>query len=187
MITENCGRSRKQFRGARYKGCSRTIGRGPERINPVINRVISRSKVSDSTHHWTKDCPHANKSVNMTENINIEKHLEKTVHMTLMIEAKQLDKISNQDALLMEAQNAAIVDTACTKIVGGNEWLQNVLDLLSITELKSVKNKKSHVPFKFGDGKIINSYQTVTFLEKIDNHLYNIKTSYGMYNSTAVK
>ena len=31
--------------------------------------------------------------------------------MTLMIEAKQLDKISNQDVLDMEAQNAAIVDT----------------------------------------------------------------------------
>ena len=32
------------------------------------------------------------------------------------------------------------------------------------------------MPFKFGDGKIINSYQTVTFPEKIDNYLYNIKT-----------
>ena len=117
-----------------------------------------------------------NKIVNMTETINIEKHLEETVHMTLMTESKQLDKISNQDVLVMEAQNAAIVDTACTKIVCGKEWLQYMLDSLSFEGLKSVKNEKSHVPFKFGDGRIINSYQTVTFPAKTDNHLYNIKT-----------
>ena len=32
------------------------------------------------------------------------------------------------------------------------------------------------MPFKFGDGKIINSYQTVTLPAKIGNHLCNIKT-----------
>ena len=77
-----------------------------------------------------------------------------------MTEAKQLDKISNQDFLLMEAQNAAIVDTACTKTVCGNECLQYILDSLSFEELKSVKNEKNHVPFKFGDERMINSYQT---------------------------
>ena len=97
-----------------------------------LNGLISRCNACDSTHHLAKDCLHANKSVNMTENIKIEKCSEKTVHMTLMTEAKQLDKISNQDILVMEAQNAAIVDTAYTKIVGGNEWLQCVLDSLSI-------------------------------------------------------
>ena len=57
----------------------------------------------------------------MTENINKEKHSEETVHMTLKTEAKLLDKMSNQDVLIVEAQNAAIVDTACTKTVCGNE------------------------------------------------------------------
>ena len=60
----------------------------------------------------------------MTENINIEKPSKETVHMTLMTEAKQVDKISNQNVLVMESRNAAIVDTVCTKIVCGNEWLQ---------------------------------------------------------------
>ena len=41
--------------------------------------------------------------------------------MTLMTEAKQLDKISNQDVLVMEAQNTAILDTPCTKTVCGIE------------------------------------------------------------------
>ena len=175
MITENCGRGRKLFRGfmyrgVRYKGCGRTIGRGLERMNPVFNRIISRYNVCESTHHLAKDGFHTNKSVNMTENINIEKHLEEIVHMTLMTAAKQIDKISNQDVLVMEAQNAAIVDTACTKFVvmnGYNTYFE---------ELKAIKNEKSHVPFKFGDGRIINSYQTITFPAKIGNYLCNIKT-----------
>ena len=129
MITKNCDRSRKPFRkfmyrGAKYKGCNRTIGRSFERMNLAFNGVISWCNVCESTHHWAKDCLHTNKSVNMTENIN----LEETVHMTLMTEAKQLDKISNQDVLVMEARDAAIVDTACSNIVCGNEWLQYLLD-----------------------------------------------------------
>ena len=76
----------------------------------------------------------------------------------------------------MEAQNAAIVDTACTKTVCGNECLQYMLDSVSFEELKYVKNEKSHVPFQFGDGRIINPYQTVTFSAKIGNCLCNIKT-----------
>ena len=143
-------------------------------MNPVFNRVVSRCNVCQSTHHWAKDCPHANKNVNMTE--NVEKHSEETVHMTLMTEAKLLDKISNQDVLVMEACNTAIVDTACTKTVCGKEWLQYMLDSLSSEELKSVEIKKSHMPFKFGDGRIINSYQTVTFPAKVGNRLCNIKT-----------
>ena len=56
MITENCGRGRKPFRefmyrGAKYKGCSRTIGRGLERMNPVFNGVIPRCNICESTHH----------------------------------------------------------------------------------------------------------------------------------------
>ena len=53
--------------------------------------------------------------------------------------------------------------------------LQFRLDPLSFENSKSVK-KKSHVLFKFGDGIIINSYQTVTFPAKIDSCLCNIKT-----------
>lgn len=112
----------------------------------------------------------------MTENISMEKHSAETIHMTLMTEAKLLGKISNQDVLVMDAWNAAIVDTACTKTISGNEWLHSLLNLISFEELKSVKNKESHVSFKFGNWRIVNSYQTVTFPAKIDNRLCNIKT-----------
>ena len=67
----------------------------------------------------------------------------------------------------MEAQNTAIVDTACTKTVCSNEWLHSMLDSLSFEDLKSVKNEKSHLPFKFGDKKIINSYQLLLFELKL--------------------
>ena len=51
-----------------------------------------------------------------------------------------------------------------------------MLNSLSFKELKSVKNEKNHEPFKFVDGRIINSYQTVIFPAKIGNYLCNIKT-----------
>ena len=57
-----------------------------------VNQHITGSKYS----------LHASKSVNMTENITIEKHSEEVVHMTLMRAAKQLDEISTQDILVME-------------------------------------------------------------------------------------
>ena len=129
-------------------------------MNPVLNGVILRCNVCESTIIGQR-------TVNMTE--NIKKHSEGMIYMTL--EAKQLDKILNQDVLVMEAWIIAIVDTAYTKTVYVNEWLQYMLDLLSF-----VKNEKNHVPFKFEDGRIINSYQTVTFPAKISNHLCNLKT-----------
>ena len=54
-------------------------------MNPVSN---PRCNVSESAHHWAKNCPHASNDVDMRENINIEKHSEETLHMTLMAEAK---------------------------------------------------------------------------------------------------
>ena len=62
MIEENCGRGRKPFRwfmyrGARSKGCSRTIGKGFKRMNTVFNGVISRSNVCESTGQKTVYMP----------------------------------------------------------------------------------------------------------------------------------
>ena len=55
MITENCGRGRKPFkgfmyRGARYKGHSGTIGRGLERISPVFSGVIYQDVINVNQH-----------------------------------------------------------------------------------------------------------------------------------------
>ena len=47
MIIENCGKGRKLFRrfmykGVRYKGFNRTIGKGLKRMYNVLNGVMSR-------------------------------------------------------------------------------------------------------------------------------------------------
>ena len=101
----------------------------------------------------------------MTENINIEKHSEETVHMILMTKAKQLDIKSRCFG------NGSLECSNCRHCM-----YQDMFDSLSFEELKSVKNEKSHVPFKFGDERIINSYETVSFPAKSSNCLCNIKT-----------
>ena len=62
MITENCGKGRKPFRGFMYRGHSRTIGRSLKRMNPVFKGFISRCNVCESPYPGAKDYPHANKN-----------------------------------------------------------------------------------------------------------------------------
>ena len=46
----------------------------------------------------------------------------------------------------------AVIDTACTKTVAGQLWLQNYMKDLDDTSLNQVEISESHNGFKFGDG-----------------------------------
>ena len=46
----------------------------------------------------------------------------------------------------------AVIDTACTKTVVGQLWLQNYMKGLDDTSLNQVEISKSHKVFKFRDG-----------------------------------
>ena len=181
------GNQNTRGRGS-YRGYSSGRGRGrvsrggtsrrneEVKMNPSYNGTVSRCAVCDSKCHWAKDCPHSTQNVNVLEDLKESSiNEEENVNMTLM--TKVIDnELTNQEILVIESQNAAIVDTACTKTVCGSEWLRSFLDTLSPEDLKDVVYKDSSVPFKFGDGRVVTSYQCVIFPAKIGNSLCNIQT-----------
>ena len=65
----------------------------------------------------------------------------------------------------------AVIDTACTKAVAGQLWLQNYMKNLDDASLKQVEISESHKVFKFGDGcKVI-----VTSKAKLPAQIGNTK------------
>ena len=65
----------------------------------------------------------------------------------------QADRI----ALTTEAQNCAVLDTACTKCVTGMEWLETYIQSLSQEKVELIQYVPSRCTFKFGAGPIIPS------------------------------
>ena len=52
-----------------------------------------------------------------------------------------------------ETEKSVVVDTACSKTVAGEQWLNNYMKILSDTPQNEVKIFDSHTPFKFDDGR----------------------------------
>ncbi|XDV39471.1 hypothetical protein PO909_008715, partial [Leuciscus waleckii] len=69
-------------------------------------------------------------------------------------------------------------DTACTRTVCGQEWLDNYSTVLQKKSVKMMKETEaeSHRPFKFGDGKVVYSGKRVKIPAKIGNMKCNIET-----------
>ena len=54
---------------------------------------------------------------------------------------------------IKEMVTKAVIDTACTKTVAGQLWLQNYMKSFDDTLLNQVGISESHKVFKFGDGR----------------------------------
>ena len=63
------------------------------------------------------------------------------------------ENISKKKSFAMEAASSAVIDTACTKTVAGENWFVNYKSYLSENSIKNIKIFKSDTKFKFGDGK----------------------------------
>ena len=64
--------------------------------------------------------------------------------------------------LISEVETNAILDTACTKMVSGENWFLNFMKCLDDTALNKVQVVPSRKVFKFGDGrKIYSKYKAV--------------------------
>ena len=61
----------------------------------------------------------------------------------------------------------AVIDTARTRTVCGERWLDNYLKTLDELSLKKVKRNSSSIGFRFGDGGRINSFETATIPAEI--------------------
>lgn len=62
---------------------------------------------------------------------------------------------------MVESLGSAVIDTACTRTVCDEKWLDHYVGQLTQDELLKMKDVKSARPFKFGDGRIVHSTKKV--------------------------
>lgn len=141
--------------------------------NP-LDRYGRRSKcaVCQSTFHWAKDCPHRGEQVKLTEDCKTDDVEE--CNITLYTK----ESPTEAEIFMTECFGSAIIDTACTRTVCGQEWLNSYIDELSQDEKKNLRKTEthSHRPFKFGDGKVVYSSRKLKIPAKIGQTKCHIET-----------
>ena len=160
------------YRGRNYRGRgSRSTNSGNRgyrsKQNPVINGSVSRCNICDSTFHFERNCPHrdaerqvfANNSANADQVEN-----EEEVSLALMSLAEHDAPYS---VFVAEAQDSAVLDTACTKTVCGRKWLESFIDSATKEAYSSILFLRSKRPFRFGDAPIVRSIYKVLLPVKI--------------------
>ena len=68
---------------------------------------------------------------------------------------------------MTEAAKSAVVDTACTKTVGGLHWFNSYVDSLDEEQRKKVEFIESNTSFKFGNGRQVKSQKRARILAQI--------------------
>ena len=71
---------------------------------------------------------------------------------------------------------SAVIDTACTRTVCGEKWLEDYTSGLPQSELLKIDDKQSARPFRFGDGKVVYSTRKVTIPARIGHTRCKIET-----------
>ena len=127
-----------------------------KKLTPVNKQgKITRCITCDLKMHWAKNCPHKSiekEKVNITETNSDNESDNEEVYIILMT--------NEYEILINEMEVNAVIDTACTKTVSGENWFQNYLKCLDDTALNKVKVIPSEKTFKFGDGqKIVSKFQ----------------------------
>ena len=119
--------------------------------------------------HYANQCPHSlrKESAHVTE--DVEEDVEEVelvlltevtedqveeIELILMSEHQILDK---QEIFVAEASKSAVIDTACTKTVGGEIWLDDYVESLTLPQLEETQYLESATKFKFGDGRHVTA------------------------------
>ena len=153
---------RPQGRGLRYMlqtGQQRQPLSGTNPLGKFGKR--SRCAICQLTFQWVKECPHKkSEHVKLTE----EEHVEEC-NITLFAKAS----MSDSEIFLAESLGSAIIDTACTRTVCGEKWLENYVKALSSDQVNQVLQTEipSCRPFRFGDGNFVYSTRKVKLPAKI--------------------
>ena len=119
--------------------------------------------------HYANQCPHSlrKESAHVTEDVEedveevelvllteVTKDQIEEVELVLMSEHQILDK---QEIFVAEASKSAVIDTACTKTVGGEIWLDDYVESLTLPQLEETQYLDSATKFKFGDGRHVTA------------------------------
>lgn len=109
--------------------------------------------------HIPLGCPHKkNEQVKLTEDENVDE-----VNITLFTN----DPMSDCEIFMTESQGSAIIDTASTRTVCGEKWLDNYVSGLSQEQTHKLTENPSCRPFRFGDGNLVYSTKKVKLPTKI--------------------
>ena len=169
-------RQNRNYRGSNYRQFSRPTPK-LKGTNP-LNKFgkYTKCNLCQSIFHWVKDCPHKSEAAKLVkekqESDEEDSNLE-SCNITLFTQAK----LSENEVFVVESQDCAVTDTACTKTVCGDKWLNHYLESLNCdNRLGDVKEYKSNRRFKFGDGNVVKSFKRVIIPAKIGNTSCSIET-----------
>ena len=113
-----------------------------------------------SVMHYFKDCPHKSMS-NSAITMAVEEILE---------EVPDIMSINNDEDivyLMGQTVNKAILDTGATTTVCGEDWLKLYEESLTKEEVQELDYQKEEKFFRFGDGKVVKSTDSVTLSTNI--------------------
>ena len=103
--------------------------------------------ICDSKLHWANKRPHK-----YGQNINVAEDQESDTEEV---------NIANEEILVLEASKSAVIDTACTKIIAGEQWFVNYKSNLTDDSIKNIKIFQSDTKCKFGDEKQVSAVKRV--------------------------
>ena len=143
--------------------------KSPNRIlkgtNP-INKFEKRTKcfICHNVFHCAKDWPER------TAGVKINEDVVENCNITQFAR----EHLSDNEIFVVESLGLAVIDTACSRTVCGEKWLNHYVKGLNIS--KCVSTLASKKGFKFGDGSVVHSFKRVVIPAKIDSNDCNIDT-----------
>ena len=146
-----------QPKGVNFKSSSTQVTRGRGRVNNggmmrPINPTgqggqILRCAACDSVRHMLAECPHSYENMNAFE-VEIEED------RPCLFTGRDVSELL---VLSTEAQNCAVLDSACSSTVCGRDWLENYIQSLHPNTRERIDRKESNKNFRFGGGTVLPS------------------------------
>ena len=118
--------------------------------------------ICDSKLHWANKYPNKNyQNVNILEdngNNYADNDLFGEANIVLITE-----NLSKSEIFVAEALESAVINTACTKTVAGEQWFNNFMSNLTENSMKETEYFLSSTIFRFGDGRQVTAIKRVVF------------------------
>ena len=133
-----------------------------KRVNPTgADGAVKRCKSCDSIRHMLPDCPDSwenMKDVHVTELETVGENDQEFDYSDEMKECFLTENNSELKRFCVEAKNCAALDSCCTGVVCGEQWLKTFLASLEPEDKKKIIGpEKSSCVFKFGNQQQLTS------------------------------
>ena len=173
---KNNSNRRSYQRSSKYSKAVDKIG--GKKLNPLQDDgTRSKCRICGSILHWQNDCP-ANDKPQSVRSCNIicgqdnsDSDSVEEVHLVLFTE-----NVDEQTIFVAEAAMSAVIDTACTKTVAGNQWFDDYCSKLGPKRLCQIQYFPSDTMFKFGDGRKVQAKQRVLMPIEVAGKCVSLET-----------